>query len=402
MNTIMFGKLPTEGDYIRVGSDRALLDFLDAWLTSAWSEFMLTAEDRWEEHYRVATLWWFAAPFEAGSVCGVICPSLDAVGRLFPIVVASRSTTSDALAALTSSTPWFDAVQEAVLQALEHPGQSASTLHARVNELSITTTPPPRRHVWLSGLQTSIEAESTAGWPALTGQPPIGGERAWSVWQAANFDGLATRALRLDGWPGAFALGVLLASDPTAPRPTPSASVTEQAESAVFRLEVAPGVPVFSPGTSNETPCTEPYLVQGSRGIAVLLPLAHSRLDPKHLPIAVRDLLGPIAKSSAQFQAAIEHLTDNVVAAAVFCKLDTRWALAEVGDGLSAEPVGSTCETAQAPAMRMRVWKRGTTPAIQINLVQDHDGDRRGMSALLGLRKNPQDRQRKIAMIEPA
>jgi len=403
MNTIVFGKLPTEGDYIRLGNDRALLDFLDTWLTAAWAEFMLTSDPRWEQHYRVSPLWWFAAPFENASVCGVICPSLDAVGRLFPIVVAARSPAADAHTALARASAWLNAVQEALIQVLEPPGQAATTLLATLAaQTHDRSESDMRHHVGLAGLQTLVAVESPSGWAALHCNPPLAGERNWSIWQSANFDGMATRALRLDGWPSAFALGVLLASGLEQLSTTPATPAAADVQNAVFRLEVNPGVVVLAAGAGSEAATSIPVLIQGSRGIAAVIPRAGSRLDARMLPIAVHDLLASIARTATQLHAAVEHLAHEVEAAVVICKLVDGWAAAEVGRGLMVDLHGSQHNHLPGESLRLRVWRNEAPPALQIDAIGGPESERRGVGALLGLKKTGSDRYRRLALIEPA
>jgi type VI secretion system protein ImpM len=102
----LFGKLPARGDFIRVGLPRRFTDPFDAWL-GAWLRTWLRAalpESRarlgegraaaWLE----APIWRFALPSGAcgpDPAFGLMMPSLDRVGRHFPLVLACLGTAAD-------------------------------------------------------------------------------------------------------------------------------------------------------------------------------------------------------------------------------------------------------------------------------------------------------------------
>lgn len=97
----LFGKLPSRGDFISANMPRDVMDAAEGW--SRAGLMALTSEPGWEPHYLSAPIWQFAVArreWGASSWCGVLLPSVDSVGRFFPLVigVAARSLSGTALA----------------------------------------------------------------------------------------------------------------------------------------------------------------------------------------------------------------------------------------------------------------------------------------------------------------
>src|SRR5690606_10627892 len=86
-----YGKLPSRGDFV---SRRLAQDFVghwDAWLQQGLAASQAALGERWLDVYLTSPIWRFAvAPgliAEAGYV-GVLVPSVDRVGRYFPLTAA--------------------------------------------------------------------------------------------------------------------------------------------------------------------------------------------------------------------------------------------------------------------------------------------------------------------------
>jgi type VI secretion system protein ImpM len=85
-----FGKLPSRGDFVRAGLSRVLITAWDGWL----QEVMQTSHEAFVAARRGAPVWRFA--FGAGvcgprTACGLLLPSADRVGRVFPLLIAAEA-----------------------------------------------------------------------------------------------------------------------------------------------------------------------------------------------------------------------------------------------------------------------------------------------------------------------
>ncbi|NBZ88834.1 type VI secretion system-associated protein TagF [Stagnihabitans tardus] len=116
-----FGKMPALGDFFRLG---VTADFVTAW--DGWLQGMMLAGRQalggaWDEAYLTAPIWRFAlAPGVAGAsgVAGVLMPSVDRVGRQFPLTL-SCAVASDPLAVLAADPGVWDLAETLALDCLE-------------------------------------------------------------------------------------------------------------------------------------------------------------------------------------------------------------------------------------------------------------------------------------------
>lgn len=112
-----FGKLPARGDFVERRLDRGFCRGMDDWLQAGMAASQALLGEAWLPLYLEAPIWRFAL---GAGVCGprqamgVMMPSVDRVGRYFPLVVATHL-----VAPAVSAGAWFDAAEQLVLTALE-------------------------------------------------------------------------------------------------------------------------------------------------------------------------------------------------------------------------------------------------------------------------------------------
>jgi type VI secretion system protein ImpM len=107
-----FGKIPTKGDFVQGGLPRSFVDAWDGWLQDRLASSRQILGESWLDLWMEAPIWRFRiAPGLCGpaAASGLWMPSIDRVGRHFPLVFA----------ALSSGTAWLDAAEAIGLAALE-------------------------------------------------------------------------------------------------------------------------------------------------------------------------------------------------------------------------------------------------------------------------------------------
>lgn len=109
-----YGKVPQRGDFVSHRLPGAFVEAWDRWVSSMMAESRRRIGDGWPEAFAAAPVWRFVLGpglcLEEG-VAGLMAPSVDSVGRQFPLVLACR------LAPFGGQDPpigWFDR-SEAVL-----------------------------------------------------------------------------------------------------------------------------------------------------------------------------------------------------------------------------------------------------------------------------------------------
>jgi type VI secretion system protein ImpM len=93
-----FGKLPSRGDFVRIGLSRAFAGAWDQWLQAVMPEARQVLGPDWGDVWSRMPVWRFS--FAAGfcgatPVSGVWLASADCVGRRFPLLIAAECATAN-------------------------------------------------------------------------------------------------------------------------------------------------------------------------------------------------------------------------------------------------------------------------------------------------------------------
>src|SRR4051794_39585251 len=88
-----FGKIPSRGDFVHAGLSSGFVRAWDGWLQRVMAEARRTLGETWPDLWHVAPVWRFALPpGQCGGqpVLGLWMPSVDRVGRAFPLTLAAE------------------------------------------------------------------------------------------------------------------------------------------------------------------------------------------------------------------------------------------------------------------------------------------------------------------------
>jgi type VI secretion system protein ImpM len=118
----VYGKLPARGDFVTRRFCRQFVEAWDEWLSQAIFASREALRERWVDIYLTSPIWRFAI---GGGICGpntvlgVLAPSVDKVGRHFPLTLGCELAPDIELTALIArAAPWYRAVEELALAAL--------------------------------------------------------------------------------------------------------------------------------------------------------------------------------------------------------------------------------------------------------------------------------------------
>lgn len=112
------GKLPSRGDHLALGLPRGFTDPWNAWLDATLPAVRAALGEAWREAWMEAPIWHFALPggqCGAAAALGVWMPSVDRVGRLFPLTLAWVGACADLPG---DDAAWRAAAEQAGLAAL--------------------------------------------------------------------------------------------------------------------------------------------------------------------------------------------------------------------------------------------------------------------------------------------
>ena len=88
-----FGKIPSRGDFLCAGLSLGFIQAWDRWLQGVLADGQRLLGETWPEAWHVAPVWRFALPSgHCGRhpVLGLWMPSVDRVGRSFPLTIAAE------------------------------------------------------------------------------------------------------------------------------------------------------------------------------------------------------------------------------------------------------------------------------------------------------------------------
>ncbi|WAH58675.1 type VI secretion system-associated protein TagF [Pseudomonas silvicola] len=195
-----YGKLASLGDFIHRDLPQGFIQPWDTWLATGLRASQAQLGDAWLDAYLISPLWRFVlAPGLCGeqAMTGVLMPSVDRVGRYFPLTVARPLAVDTDLGALVGGAQaWFEAVEEALLGTLEPQAapQHFEQALAGLPALATTSALP-----WddFAGLQRS-RAETPAARQTVLGQWACQGA---SLWWGTGSQQVAAGLLRCQGMP---------------------------------------------------------------------------------------------------------------------------------------------------------------------------------------------------------
>lgn len=134
----VFGKIPAVADFIQFGLPVDFVQAWDGWLQAGILAAQTRLGETWAECYNSAPIWRFSLPpgmAGAAAMLGVLMPSVDRVGRRFPLTVAvALPGGASHVAAQLRSGNVLSQVEEVALETLDG-SMSPSQLQARLSSI---------------------------------------------------------------------------------------------------------------------------------------------------------------------------------------------------------------------------------------------------------------------------
>ena len=117
-----YGKLPARGDFVQRNLPRSFIDRWDDWLQAAMTSSRDQLGEQWLRSYLTSPVWRFAL---SAGVCGeqpltgLLIPSVDRVGRYFPLCIVALLPDSIELLDILEQRDWFDQAETVILSGLD-------------------------------------------------------------------------------------------------------------------------------------------------------------------------------------------------------------------------------------------------------------------------------------------
>lgn len=206
-----YGKLASRGDFVSRGLPQTFIQPWDAWLAAGMLASQQQLGAAWLDAYLVSPLWRFVlAPGVCGphAVCGVLMPSIDRVGRYFPLTLGFALDDQQALGGVVGGADsWFEQAEELLLGTLE-PDATFEAFEAGLQTLATPVSNTREAVGEFAGLQCFTATSPEARLSVLAEQACVGA----SLWWGKGSQSIAPGLLRCTGLPaptefGRFLLG---------------------------------------------------------------------------------------------------------------------------------------------------------------------------------------------------
>ncbi|WP_245286294.1 type VI secretion system-associated protein TagF [Bradyrhizobium sp. WSM1417] len=160
----LFGKLSAKRDFIALATPRSFLEKWEPWVQSCMSASQHQLGPGWQGAYLTAPLWrfWLGADVAGATVLGVFMPSVDGVGRYYPLTLMAVADPNFSIAPpdLNSQGDWFAQAEDFLLTTLERSKTFDETSAA------LDALPQPEAQATENGGNEVIRlADATVGLP---------------------------------------------------------------------------------------------------------------------------------------------------------------------------------------------------------------------------------------------
>lgn len=195
-----FGKIPALGDFFRAGLPRAFVDPWDIWLQQSLLAVRTQMGDGWTNAYLSAPIWRFSlAAGLAGpqAITGVMMPSVDRVGRQFPLTLARPLPDSVAPVLDHAAADDAFALLETIALAALEDDMTREILSEKLAEVAV----PPTGTATMNHTARTVTICGATPFAAIAQQQVASQFQAPSLWSAELADGPIM--MICEGLPGA-------------------------------------------------------------------------------------------------------------------------------------------------------------------------------------------------------
>jgi type VI secretion system protein ImpM len=119
----LFGKLPSKRDFVAINAPRRFLTAWENWVQAGLASSREQLGTGWQEAYLSAPIWrfWLGAEIGGAETVGALMPSVDGVGRYFPLTVFAAAPEGMIIdpPTIDSMDEWFGSIEASMLGVLD-------------------------------------------------------------------------------------------------------------------------------------------------------------------------------------------------------------------------------------------------------------------------------------------
>lgn len=201
-----FGKIPARGDFVTRRLDPAVVKHLDDWLQLSIATSQRQLSDAWLPSYLETPIWRFImGPGTCGdaAIAGVLMPSVDRVGRYFPLVLAAPLPGCAApVRLIEGARAWFETVEALALKSLEN-GFDFDAFDEAARALGVPNYETAEEAGGSNGFRISLNGDGRLSetYGHILDQVLIGFGNRFSLWWTTGSDRVAASLLIAPGLP---------------------------------------------------------------------------------------------------------------------------------------------------------------------------------------------------------
>jgi type VI secretion system protein ImpM len=156
----LYGKIPVRGDFVTRRLKAGFVDTWDKWLQDALSTSKAQLGDQWLDIYLTSPIWHFVlSPGICGATswAGILTPSVDKVGRYFPLTFAVPvGPHRSASEIFINAADWFERLEQLALSVLEE-NLDLAELDSKLQEQTLPGASTPK-----ATIDASMDASADA------------------------------------------------------------------------------------------------------------------------------------------------------------------------------------------------------------------------------------------------
>ena len=216
----LYGKLPAYGDFLTRNLNATFINPWDEWLQSFISASQDQIGENWLDIYLTSPIWRFVLSpgvIDKYMWCGLLMPSVDRVGRYFPItLVKPVDPAANPVNFMLNNQDWYNELESHTLTALDGRLDVDELMHAVNNSNSVL------QEKYLPTINLGELGPSLIGLPSLDAKDTVealpyiinalmsSSLTSFSLWQSSGSERISPLMFSCQGLPPIGGVGAML------------------------------------------------------------------------------------------------------------------------------------------------------------------------------------------------
>ncbi|HKO72463.1 MAG TPA: type VI secretion system-associated protein TagF [Bradyrhizobium sp.] len=218
----LFGKLSAKRDFIALATPRNFLETWEPWVQASLSASRHQLGDRWQQAFLTTPVWrfWLGAAICGSTVAGAIMPSLDGVGRYYPLTLHAVGDAGAPIAPpdIDAQDEWFNVGENFLLSTLDR-AMAFEDISSALDRLPVPRTRISDEHDerivslgdGMAGMISAVDGFSASLSNLRAASPEV--YAAASFWWTSGGGEFPPLVLSCRGLPDAYRYSTLLTGD---------------------------------------------------------------------------------------------------------------------------------------------------------------------------------------------